>query len=70
MNQKQLARELNEAYVEYYNDFLTVERFAVYKGWSLFFAKQVINSGRKINHNQAMLDELYTLEMVQFRPIM
>lgn len=59
MNQKQLARELNEAYVEYYNDFLTVERFAAYKGWSLFFAKQVINSGRKINHDQSLLDEIY-----------
>ena len=61
MNQKQLAKELNEAYIEYYNDFLTVERFAAYKGWSLFFAKKVIASGRKINHNQAMLDEIYKL---------
>lgn len=59
MNQKQLAKELNEAYIEYYNDFLTVERFAAYKGWSLFFAKQVINSGRKINHDQSLLDEIY-----------
>ena len=60
INQKQLALELNEIYVEYYNDFLTVERFASYKGWSLCFAKQVINSGRKINHNQTLLNELYS----------
>ena len=32
-----LAKELNECYVEYINDFLTVERYASYKGWSLFF---------------------------------
>lgn len=60
INQKQLAVELNELYVEYYNDFLTVERFAAYKGWSLWFTKQVINSGRKINHNQALLNKLYS----------
>ncbi len=60
INQKQLALELNEIYVEYYNDFLTVERFASYKGWSLWYAKKVINSGRKINHDQALLKELYS----------
>lgn len=62
-----LAKELNECYVEYYNEFyhpdkhfLTIERYALYKGWSLFFAKQVINSGRKINHNQALLNIIYS----------
>ena len=58
--QRNLAIQLNELYVEYYNDFLTVERFAVYKGWSLWFTKQVIDSGRKINHNQALLNKLYS----------
>lgn len=60
VNQKQLAIELNECYVEYYNDFLTVERYAAYKGWSLFFTKKVISSGRKINHNQDLLKQLYS----------
>ena len=60
INQKQLAIELNEAYIEYYNDFLTVERYAAYKGWSLFFAKQIIKSGRKINHNEKLLSQLYS----------
>lgn len=60
INQKQLAIELNEAYIEYYNAFLTIERYAAYKGWSLFFTKQVINSGRKINHNQELLNKLYS----------
>ena len=59
INQKKLALELNEIYVEYYNDFLTVERFAAYKGWSLWFTKQVINSGRKINHNRDLLNLIY-----------
>ena len=60
INQQQLALELNELYVEYYNNFLTVERFALYKGWSLWFTKQVITSGRKINHDQDLLKELYS----------
>lgn len=59
MKSLQLARELNELYIEYYNDFLTVERFAVYKGFNIHFAKAVINSGRKINHNQALLNAIY-----------
>lgn len=59
MSQMILAKELNETYIEYYNDFLTVERFASYKGWSLFYAKQVINSGRKINHNVELMRKLY-----------
>ena len=58
--QTQLAIELNESYIEFYNDFLTIERFANYKGWKLFFAKQVIKAGRKINHNQNLLNELYS----------
>lgn len=59
MNQIKLAKELNELYVEYYNDFLTVECFARYKGFRLDFAKAVINAGRKINHNQALLNIIY-----------
>ena len=54
-----LAKSLNELYVEYYNDFLTVEYFAEYHGWPLSFAKQVINSGRKINHNRDLLNLIY-----------
>ena len=60
INQKKLALELNEIYVEYYNNFLTMERFALYKGWSLWFTKQVIDSCRKINHDQDLLKELYS----------
>ena len=59
IKQKQLAIDLNEMYVEYYNDFLTVERYASYKGIPLSLAKAAINAGRKINHDQAMLNALY-----------
>ena len=57
--QLNLAKSLNELYVEYYNDFLAVECFARYKGWSLFLARQVIKSGRKVNHNQTLLNLIY-----------
>ena len=57
--QIKLAKELNELYIEYYNDFLTVECFASYKGFRLDFTKAVINAGRKINHNQALLNIIY-----------
>lgn len=58
--QIKLARELNELYIEFYNDFLTVECFARYKGFRLDFAQAVINAGRKINHNQALLNIIYS----------
>ena len=60
ITQKKLAIELNEMYIEYYNDFLTVERYASYKGMPLSLAKAAINAGRKINHNQTMLNALYS----------
>lgn len=57
--QLSLAKQLNELYVLFYNDFLTVEYFAEYHGWRLDFARQVIDSGRKINHNQDLLNLIY-----------
>ena len=60
ITQKLLAIELNEMYIEYYNDFLTVERYASYKAMPLSLTKAAINAGRKINHNQTMLDALYS----------
>lgn len=60
MQNTSLAKELNESYIEYYNNFLTIERYALYKGWTIFFTKQVIKAGRKINHNQDMLNAIYS----------
>lgn len=60
MFQLTLAKQLNEVYIEYYNDFLTVERFAAYKRWTVAYTRQVINAGRKVNHNQALLNAIYS----------
>ena len=57
--QLSLAKQLNELYVLFYCEFLTVEYFAEYHGWSLSFARQVINSGREINHNRDLLNLIY-----------
>ena len=57
--QLNLAKSLNELYVLFYCDFLTVEYFAEYHGWPLSFARQVINSGRRVNHNQTLLNLIY-----------
>ena len=54
------AKELNELYIEYYNDFLTVECFARYKGFQLDLAKVIIELGRNINHDQKLLDLIYS----------
>ena len=54
-----LAKDLNEAYIEYYNDFLTYEAYAQYKGWSLSFTTKVIDCGRKVNRNIELIKELY-----------
>ena len=54
-----LAKSLNELYVEYCNNFLTVECFARYKGYRLDFARQMIKSGRNINHNRDLLNLIY-----------
>jgi hypothetical protein len=50
VNQLKLAKQLNELYIEYVNDFLTIEAYARYKGFRKDFATAVINAGRKINH--------------------
>lgn len=60
--QIRLAKELNELYIEYVNDFLTVECFARYKGFRLDFAKAVINAGRKINSDQKLLNKIWQLD--------
>ena len=39
-----------ELYIDYFNNFLTVERFAEYYEMELSEAQAVINEGRKINH--------------------
>ena len=49
---KELNKYLNEMYLDYYNNFISVERFAEYYNISEAFALEVIEQGRQINHRQ------------------
>lgn len=44
--------EMLQMYLDYFNDFLTVERFAAYYGISEEFAREVIEIGRETLNNQ------------------
>ena len=39
-----------ELYLDYVNNFLTIERFAEYYGMSVDYANHVIEVGRKLNN--------------------
>ena len=48
----QIAREtLNELYLDYFNDYLTVEKFAEHNGLTISQANTLINIGREINQS-------------------
>jgi len=53
---KQRKKELNkfyeEMYLSWFNDFLTIERFAEFYNITVSKANQIINIGRKINHSR------------------
>jgi hypothetical protein len=42
--------DYEKLYLDYFNNFLTVERFAEYYELDVITAQNVINEGRKINH--------------------
>lgn len=44
--------ELISQYVDYFNNFLTIERFAEYYAYPIDTAKYVINKGRELNNKQ------------------
>ena len=44
--------ELEKMYLDYFNNFLTVRRFAEYYGISVKEANEIINLGRIINQNK------------------
>ena len=44
--------ELENMYLDYFNNFLTVGRFAEYYGISVKEANEIINLGRIINQNK------------------
>lgn len=47
-----ITERLNDLYIQYCNDFLSVERFASYHGLSVADMQKLIDLGRHINHNE------------------
>lgn len=50
--------ELNEFYVDYFNNFITIDRFAEYYNFTRYEASKILDLGKEINHNEN-LKELY-----------
>jgi len=50
-------------YLEWLNDYLTVETFAEHKEWSIAYANNVISQGREI-HQQNTLDNIIVESMI------
>ena len=54
MKDLQSVRELiEELYLDYFNNFLTVPRFAEYYGMDEVSAAWIIEKGRELNHARA-----------------
>lgn len=47
-----MKNAVENLYLQYVNEFLTVERFAEFKGFTIERAKRIIGIGRKINHRK------------------
>ena len=47
--EESLRHTLNEYYLEFFNDYLTVEKFAEHKGLPLDMAKNIIEAGRYVH---------------------
>ena len=47
-----IAKQLEIMYLDYFNNFLTISRFADYYGITENEAKIIIDAGRKINENK------------------
>ncbi len=48
-----MKSKIEAYYLEYFNDFLTVDAFASYHHWSLARAGRIISIGRRLNHRRA-----------------
>lgn len=51
---------LNEFYIDYFNNFLTIDRFSEYHNFTRYEASRILDLGKEINHNEN-LKELYEL---------
>ncbi len=43
-----IQHDLREVYLDYFNNFLSVEKFAEYYGFSMDFAKALINENKRL----------------------
>jgi hypothetical protein len=44
--------QIETMYLDYFNNYLTIDKFAEHNQISWFSAKSIINKGRLINHNK------------------
>jgi len=50
---KELSNQQVESmYLDYFNNYLTIDKFAEHNQISWFSAKSIINKGKLINHNR------------------
>lgn len=52
------AKALNEFYLDYFNNFLTIDRFAEYYNFTRYEASKILDLGKEVNHNDN-LKEIY-----------
>ena len=45
-------KDIEILYLDYFNNYLTIDKFAEHNKISWFSAKNIINKGRLINHNK------------------
>ena len=45
-------KDIEELYLDYFNNYLTIDKFAENNKISWFSANNIINKGRLINHNK------------------
>ena len=57
----QSPAEYIAAYEDYWNDFLTVDRFAIHYGWSVETARQVISEGRDLREQRYNLLRMWDI---------
>jgi hypothetical protein len=56
-------------YLDWFNNFLTVDRFAEYYGLTVKQASRVINTGRALNHRRPSLSDHWQRLRVEYPAI-
>jgi hypothetical protein len=52
MKHGDIKQRVEDLYIDYFNHFLTVDRFAEYYGLSVRQATRIIHTGRRINRSR------------------